>query len=401
MLIAYPHVATPGPGIDFIGYVIRWWDHWLKGRNSGLMEEPMLTAWMQQSEPPRARYAERRGRWIAEGNWPNANIAERIWHLSEDGLAEAAGTFARSIRSPATVGLASGEWCPYGWGPDMPTDQREDDAGSLCFDGAILDRPLQILGNASLTVDLASDRTEGLLAVRLNDLAPDGSVRRITYGLINLQHRDGHHRAVELRPGERYRVAVRLKAVGYELLPGHRLRLALSTAYWPLAMPAPDGGTLTVCGGELSLPLRGGDAAKPTELGAAWSPPPLDAEVLVRPERGRVRIERAGEDGRTTVHVVRNLGAIRISEVELALKALGAERYSILPEDPSAARSETERRAEFKRGAWHAAVATRTVLTSEGGNWRFLADLDAYEGGVRIFARSWDLTIPRSTARGS
>jgi hypothetical protein len=283
----------------------------------------------------------------------------------------------------------------------MPTDQREDDAGSLCFDGAVLDRPLQILGNARLAVELASDRTEGLLAVRLNDLAPDGSARRITYGLINLQHREGHERAVELRPGERYRVVVRLKAVGYELPPGHRLRIALSTAYWPLAMPGPHGATLAVYGGELSLPVREGEAAEPVELGQAWSPPPLDANVLVRPERGRLRIERAGEDGRTTVHVVRNLGAIRIPEVDLELKALGAERYSILPGDSSTARSETERRAEFGRGAWRAAVATKTVLTSEGGDWRFLADLDAYEGGVRIFARSWDFKIPRSTVGGS
>jgi putative CocE/NonD family hydrolase len=395
---AYPHVATPGPGVDFIGYVVRWWDHWLKGRDSGLMKEPMLTAWMQESEPPRARYARRRGRWIAEPSWPSANVVERTWHLSEHGLANEAAALRRSICSPTTVGLASGEWCPYGWGPDMPTDQREDDAGSLCFDGAVLDRPLQILGNARLAVELASDRTEGLLAVRLNDLAPDGSARRITYGLINLQHREGHERAVELRPGERYRVVVRLKAVGYELPPGHRLRIALSTAYWPLAMPGPHGATLAVYGGELSLPVREGEAAEPVELGQAWSPPPLDANVLVRPERGRLRIERAGEDGRTTVHVVRNLGAIRIPEVDLELKALGAERYSILPGDSSTARSETERRAEFGRGAWRAAVATKTVLTSEGGDWRFLADLDAYEDGVRVFARSWDLKIPRSTA---
>ncbi len=394
---AYPHVATPGPGVDFIGYVVRWWDHWLKGRDSGLMDEPMLTAWMQESEPPRARYAKRRGRWIGEPVWPSPNVADRVWHLTEGGLADEAGACLRTSRSPATVGLASGEWCPYGWGPDMPLDQREDDAGSLCFDRPALKRPLQILGNARLAVDLACDRPEALLAVRLNDLAPDGSSRRITYGLLNLQHRDGHERAAVLRTGERYRAVVRLKATGYELPAGHRLRVALSTAYWPLAMPGPESPTLTIYGGELSLPLREGEGAKPPELGEAWSPPPLQAEVLVPPERGRLRIERAGEDGRTTVHVVRNLGAIRIAEVDLELKALGSERYSILPEDPSAAWSQTERRAEFKRGAWHVVVTTRTVLKPEGADWRFLADLDAYEDGVRVFARSWDLKIPRTS----
>ena len=395
---AYPHVATPGPSIDFIGYVIRWWDHWLKGRATGIMDEPMLTAWLQESEPPRARYASRRGRWIAEQAWPSATVAEQVLHLTDEGLGATPGACDRSIRSPATVGLASGEWCPYGWGPDMPTDQREDDAGSLCFDGPVLGRPLQILGNATVVVDLASDRAEGLLAVRLNDLAPDGTSRRITYGLLNLQHRQGHARALPLAPGERCRATVRLKAVGYELPAGHRLRVALSTAYWPLAMTGPQAATLNIQGGELRLPLRQAEGPSPPALGEAWSPPPLEAEVLTPPARGRLLFERAGEDGRVSVHVVRNLGALRIPEVDLELQALGSERYSVLPADPASARSQTKRRAEFKRDDWHVAVETRSLLTSEGGDWRFRAELDASEGEARIFARSWDLRIPRSTA---
>lgn len=395
---AFPHVATPGPAIDFIGYVLRWFDHWLKGRDTGLMEEPMLTAWLQESEPPRARYRERRGRWIAEAAWPSPDIADHMLHLSEAGLGETPGSFARPICSPATTGLASGEWCPYGWGPDMPTDQREDDAGSLCFDGRPLDRPIEILGGAALTVELASDRPEGLLAARLSDLAPDGSVRRITYGLLNLQHREGHDHALALEPGRRYRVTVALKDVGYALPAGHRLRMALSTAYWPLAMPGPEAATLTIHSGALRLPLRQAPGPQPAAVGEPWSPPPLAAEVLVPPGRGRIRIERRVEDGHTAVDVVRNLGALRIADTALELGATGSERYEILCDDPGRARSETLRRAEFQRGDWHAAVETRTVLTSEGADWRFRATLDAYEGEARIFARNWDLRIPRSSA---
>ncbi|MEA2779575.1 MAG: uncharacterized protein QOK29_1119 [Rhodospirillaceae bacterium] len=397
---AFPHVATPGPQIDFLGYVLRWWDHWLKDRDTGLMDEPMLTAWLQESEPPRARYSERRGRWIAEQVWPSPGVADQVLHLTQMGLSEKPGVVAAAIRSPATTGLASGEWCPYGWGPDMPTDQREDDAGSLCFDSAVLDQPLQILGGARLVLELASDRPEAFIAVRLSDVAPEGGSARITYGLLNLQHRTGHDRAVTLTPGERYRVEVRLKDVAYELPAGHRLRVALSSAYWPLVMPAPQPATLTVDRGTLCLPLRRADAAPATlpELGVAWSPPPLEAEVLVPPGRGRMKIERAVDDGRTTVEVVRNLGALHIADVDLELQAVGSESYSILPDDPSAACSETRRRAEFKRADWHAAVVTRTVLRPQGEDWRFLATLDAYEGEAHVFARSWDLLIPRSLA---
>ena len=210
---AFPHVATPGPRVDFLGYVIRWWDHWLKGRDTGIMNEPMLTAWMQESEQPRARYAVRRGRWIAEAAWPSRQVVRQALQLTASGLAHEAAPFAQSVQSPATVGLASGEWCPYGWGPDMPTDQREDDAGSLCFDAAPLEAPLQLLGGARLVVEFSSDSVEGLLAVRLNDVSPDGTSARITYGLLNLQHCAGHERAQRVVPGRRYRAHIRFKDV--------------------------------------------------------------------------------------------------------------------------------------------------------------------------------------------
>lgn len=401
---AFPHVATPGPGIDFLGYVIRWWDHWLKGRDSGLMEEPQLTVWLQESEPPKPRYAQRKGRWIAERTWPSANVAERSLQLTARGLAvepTQPADFSVLVRSPATVGLASGEWCPYGWGPDMPTDQREDDAGSACFDSAPLEAPLQILGGARLRLRLGSDRPEAFVAVRLNEVAPDGTSTRITYGLLNLQHREGHARAVALTPGESVMVEVRLKDVAYEVPAGHRLRVAVSTAYWPLAVPLPQAAGLTLTAGTLSLPVRLGEGASPPELGVAWSPPPLEASVLMPPERGRVAIKREVDAGRTTVEVVRNLGALKIAETGLELRALGTESYSVVADDPATARSDAVRRAEFHRDDWHAVVATRSLLTLLPEGWRLVATLDAFDGEARIFSRSWDLTLPRSTAGGA
>jgi putative CocE/NonD family hydrolase len=396
---AFPHVATPGPRIDFINYVIRWWDHWLKGRDTGLMDEPMLTAWMQEAEPPQSRYGIRKGRWIAEAVWPSPNIAPLRLDLGPSGLGGPSTAFAQGIRSPATVGIASGEWCPYGWGPDMPTDQREEDAGSLCFDSTPFDGPLQLLGGARLSLHVSCDGPEAMLAARLVDLAPNGSASRITYGLLNLQHHGGHERAEALVPGERYRLEIKLKDVAYELPKGHRLRVALSTSYWPLAMPAPRPATVTVHGGSLSLPRRkaGDGPAQPPDLGQAWSPPPLEAKVLVAPERGRIRIERDAENGSATVDVVRNLGALHIADVDLDLTAVGSERYSMPAGDPAQARSEAQRRAEFKRADWHASVVTQSILTSSGGNWRLVATLSAFEGEAQVFARRWDLEIPRSS----
>lgn len=399
---AYSHVATPGPGFDFIGLATRWFDRWMKGVDNGIDAEPMLTAWMQAHEPPKPQYEERQGRWVAEAQWPSANVTPRVLSLSADGLGREDGVpFRATVKSPCTVGLASGEWCPYGWGPDMPGDQREDDAGSACFETAPLDEAVEILGRPEVTLTLAADQPEAILALRLNAVGPDGTSARITYGLLNLAHRDGFAIGRPLVPGESVEIAVPLKVAGYRVPAGHRLRLAVSTHYWPLAMPLPVAATVTLTGGTLTLPVRGGDAVPAPDLGTAWSPAPLAVEVIEAPARGRLRIAHDVATGRATVDVVRNLGAIRIAETGLELRALGSETYTTLRDDPAGASSFAFRRAEFIRGDWQARIETRSTVTATPGGWRLHAEYDAYDHGERIFARQWTIETPRAGAPGS
>ncbi len=398
---AYSHVATPGPAFDFIGVATRWFDRWMKDIDNGIEAEPMLTAWMQDYEPSKPQYDVRQGHWVAEAQWPSANVAPRTLYLSPDGLGEGRAPFAVTVKSPVTVGLASGEWCPYGWGPDMPGDQREDDAGSACFDSAPLDTAIEILGRPEVTLNLEVDQPEAILAVRLNTVAPDGTSARVTYGLINLAHRDGFAAGKPLIPGESVEVTVPLKVSGYRIPAGHRLRLAVSTQYWPLTMPLPVAAAVTLEAGSLSLPVRRGEGAAAPDLGGAWSPPPLETQVIEAPARGRLRIAQEVATGRTTVEVVRNLGAIRIAETGLELRALGSETYATLRDDPSASSSFAYRKAEFIRGDWHARIETRSTLTATPTGWRLHAEYDAYDHGERIFARQWTVETPRAGAPGS
>ncbi len=129
-------------------------------------------------------------------------------------------------------------------------------------------------------------------------------------------------------------------------------------------------------------------------------PPPLEAEVLTPPARGRLSIVRNLAAGTTEVRVVRNLGAIRIRDVDLELKALGSELYVAHPDDPGVTRSETDRRAEFRRGDWHVAVVTRSVLTATADTFRLQTEITATEGERRVFERRWDLANPRPGAPG-
>lgn len=395
---AYSHVATPGPNFDFIGLAVRWFDRWLKGIDNGIDSEPMLTAWMQEHEPPQPQYDTRKGRWIAEAEWPSAHVASRLLQLSGAGLGETATPFTVTVKSPATVGVASGEWCPYGWGPDMTLDQREDDAGSACFDTLPLDEPIEILGRPEVKLTLTVDQPEAILAVRLNAVTPDGTSTRITYGLLNLAHRDGFAAGEPLVPGETIEVTIPLKVVGYRVAPGQKLRLAISTQYWPLTMPLPVAATVTLKTGSLSVPVRAGDTVAAPDLGAAWSPPPLETEVIEAPARGRLRIEHEVATGRATVEVVRNLGAIRIAETGLELRALGNEVYATLRNDPASASSTAWRKAEFIRGDWQARIETRSTVTATSTGWRLHAQYDAYDRDERIFAREWTIETPRAGA---
>ena len=228
---AYPHFALPGPQIGFLQEMLRWWDHWLKGIDTGVMDEPMLRAWMTESVKPASRHEALPGRWIAEMSWPPNELAPCRLFLTDDGLRpDGALRAARSICSAQTVGEHAGEWCPFGRSRDQADDQREDDARSLVFETTPLDAPIEILGAPVVTLDVVSDKSIANLVVRLCDVHPSGESLRVSYGVLNLTHRDGHETPAPLVPGRRYQVRVQLNDAGAVLPAGHKVRLALSTS---------------------------------------------------------------------------------------------------------------------------------------------------------------------------
>src|SRR5215472_9537694 len=169
---------------------------------------------------------------VAEASWPPSGITPQRLLLTDAGLRnEAAPLTARAVCSPQTVGKCSGSWVPFGRGHDQAEDQRDDDIRSLVFETPPLDTPIEILGAAIVTLDLASDKPMANLVVRLCDVHPSGESLRVSYGVLNLAHRDGHDKPAPLAVGQRYRVRIQLNDAGSVFPAGHRIRLALSTAY--------------------------------------------------------------------------------------------------------------------------------------------------------------------------
>jgi uncharacterized protein len=294
---AYPHFALPGPQIGFLQEMLRWWDHWLKGVDTGVMNEPMLRAWMTDSVRPASHHEVLPGRWVAESSWPSPGITSSRLFLTNEGLRDTAAPLtARTVCSPQTVGQCAGSWVPFGRGHDQAGDQQEDDLRSLVFETPPLDTPIEILGAAIVTLDVASDRPITNLVVRLCDLSPSGESLRISYGVLNLAHRSGHESPMLLAIGERYRVRVQLNDTGSVFPAGHRVRLALSTAYWPMIWPSPEKATLLIFSGTLDLPLR-----PPQRTDALLSPlpqpesaPPEKPTMIRRGDLQIERIERIG-----------------------------------------------------------------------------------------------------------
>lgn len=397
----YPHLGIPGPAIGFLQESLRWWDRWLKNIETGIMNEPMLRVWMQESVPPTTYYEERPGRWVAESSWPSPFTILHKYPLAAGRIGEEDERIPERplrIQSPLSVGLFAGKWCSYAAGPDLAHDQREEDGGALVFDSASLEETIEILGAPVVELDLQADQPVAMVAVRLSDVAPDDKATRVTYGLLNLTHRNSREHPEYLNPEERYRVRVQFNDIAQVFPKGHRLRLSLSTSYWPLAWPPPEPVRLTVYTGSSSLCLpirRPRDTDKPlAAFGEPEGAAPL-RKTLVEPEHHNWRVIRDLAKDESTLEVINDKGTFRLDDIDLEVQNKTVETYTYQADNFSSVRGETLGVRSFKRQEWAVKTVTRTVLTSTSTHFHLLADLDAYEGDKRVYCQSWDKTIPR------
>jgi len=397
----FPHHGRPGPAIGFLQESIRWWDRWLKDRDDGIMREPMLRVWMQDSVPPTTKYDERPGRWVAERRWPSGRdelvrfpfARGRLGHPGERG-SEA----ELEISSPLSVGLFAGKWCSYADTPDLPHDQREEDGGALVFESDPLAEPIEILGAPAVDLDLRSDRAVAMVAVRLSDVSADQKATRVTYGLLNLTHRDGSESPAPLEPGTHYHVRIRLNDIAQRFPAGHRLRISVSTSYFPLAWPPPEPATLTLRARNCALTLPVRTASPLDDALEPFGPPegarPCEITWLETPHHNWWVIRDLAAD-ESTLRVLEDHGSKRLEAVELTVTGKTEEFYRHRADDYATVEGETRAERAFERGDWRVRIRTRTLLSSTPTHFRVRAELDAFESEARIFAKSWDVAVPR------
>ncbi|MEP2030552.1 MAG: CocE/NonD family hydrolase [Paracoccaceae bacterium] len=390
----YPHFAVPEPRIGFLQEALRWWDHWLKGIDTGVADDPDYRAYLMDGVRPRTWYAERAGRWIAESDGATAHIPTQEWHLTDEGMSAATGKLDQDVTSPAHCGAGGGEYCAIWLGPELPGDQRADDALSICFDGEALDQPFDIVGAPEIHLTLCANKPQAQIAVRLNHVHPDGASTRITYGVLNLSHRDSHAAPSPLEPGKPYEVAFNLDHIAYRVPAGHRLRLAISNAYWPLVWPSPDVATLTLSSGVLSVPVRLTTEKDEWVFALPEAEKPWDT-ITLRETKSIRRSETDHTTGEVSLVIEDDFGKVEDADHGLITGSVARERWAIHPDEPKSARGTLHWSDELGRGDWFVRTETYSEMWCDAEAFYLRARVEAYENDTLIYERDTSDQIPR------
>ena len=395
----YPHFAWPRPRADFHAEAIAWWDRWLKDVRNGVEDLPAYRAYITEAVRPTAVREFDPGRWVAETKWPSPAIKPMRLRLSADGRLREGDTAAGSvsIRSSQVCGVMSGEFFTLSPKGDMPGNQQLDDAGSLVFETELLSEPVEILGRPSLKIRVAIDAPVGNLIARLVDVHPDGTGHRVSFGVLNLACRRDQAAPEPMVPGVAETITLALDECGHRFLAGHRLRLSISTAYWPLVLPPPSVVTASLqldAASTLTLPLRkGGDRIDVPEPANA---DPLPKYRQITPELSRRWVEHDFTGGATRYNILVDTGEVEIAAAEsLIARELRRETYTISPHDPLSAVSKCRWLMTRQRGDWSVRTICRTTLTADATHFHIAGDLRAFEGETEVFKRDWVDKIER------
>ncbi len=391
----YPHFAWPRPRWEFHEEAIAWWNRWLRDDTS-VAEVPSLRAYILDGPRPALRREHDPGYWIAID-------AQQAPSFQEFGIDAAgrlapgaiAGTGEALIHSPLDTGTSAGEWFTLAPDAEIAGDQRGDDAGSLCFETAPLSEERVFLGQPEIVLTLNSSAEAANLIVRVNDVHPDGAATRVSLGMLNLAHRDSNGAPAPVPVGKPVTLRIQLDACGYRFAPGHRIRVALSTSYWPMVLPQPVDAVLALDTASLRLRMPALGAHRRIDLPEPEDPDPLPKYVALAPSHSYRRVIRDQQTGTTEFIREGDTGRNRHPGNGLETHETTIDRWRITAGDPLSMEGECEWTCRMGRGDWQ--VETRSALTMRctASDWIIQARVEAFEGEVQVFAREKDITIPR------
>ena len=380
-----PQWGSPGPSLGWSFEEVRWWKHWLAGVPTGIMDEPTIRIYMPYRTAWETYPKDTPGRWVAENRWP-PQVTARTWFLDEGRLSDAPGSRGTvEYVADKVVGLHKPEWLPFP--PEgMPTEQSPDDKKSLVFDSQPLKADIEILGHPVARIRVAANRPVAKLALRLCEVTPEGKSWLVTYGLLNLTHRDSDAKPSAMTPGQFYDVKIDLSLIAHRFKTGNRIRLAVSESLWPLVWPSPEIVTLTLTHGASSLEF-------PVRAPVPDPKFPIPVNRALAKESGPLfgSLKEAGPDADGWYDLRQDPPPMTYTVADTGTTIVGGyglqERLRIKEGDNSSCSWEGEHTGGFKRGDWDCTVHVAFKLTSTADTFVIDETVRALEGDKVIFER--------------
>ncbi len=217
----------PEAAFDLHAWRLRWYDHWLKGVENGVMDGPPVRLFLMGTN-----------RWIGLSDWPPTEVTYRPLYLAGG---------AEPDRGRLTLDLPPTDDPPdrFAYDPDDPVpslgrglqspppDYRPIEDRVLTYTSAVLEEDLHIVGPIKAVLHAASSAPDTDWVVRLCDVWPDGRSIALCDGILRARYRDSFQRPAPMQPGQVYRFEVDLRATAQTFPAGHRLRVHVTSSDFP------------------------------------------------------------------------------------------------------------------------------------------------------------------------
>ncbi len=391
----FPNDAVPGPQIEWRNEAVRWFDHWLKGRDTGVERDPRLVIYMQHWHPPDPSLETVPGEWRREDVWPPKDTQPSTLFLQPN------HTLARTAAQPdkhqlkyvPSIGVEAGFW----WG-ELLSDPRPVDAFSLVYDSALLPEDVAILGRPHALLRASASAPLAGWFARLSDVAPDGTVTQITGAGINGAQRDSMTEPRDLEPGKVYALDIEMHLTSWVFPKGHCIRVAISNALWPMMLPTPYSMTTSLelggtGGSRIVLPIVPEHGAASPEFSR---PEPSEERTDVKAEGfpwpGEWTVERDEARHKTTVHWKGKEGSTYPWGTESDYENLTYDADDAHPETSSVqGEAETVFALKGRTLTWRGHL----LVTTDQKNFYYKYTRELLKDGALIKSKTWQETIAR------
>jgi uncharacterized protein len=385
----FPHNAVPGPAIEWRAEAVRWWDHWLKGIDTGVLAEPPVTVFVQHWHAPDPDLVELPGRWRSESALPPERTQYQTLYCRSDGKLTGQpgpGEATVKLRYVPSAGVEAGHW----WG-ELTVDQRGADAFGLTFDTEPLEARLEILGFPQVEIHGSSGAKPLHWFARLCDVAPDGSVTLVTGG----GRASDPDPLRDAPPASLGGVVLDLHVTSWVFPRGHKVRLCLSNATWPMIWPTPHLDTAEVrlgpAGTRLVLPTVP-DEPRPEPTypvpGPAQRPDDVRGWGEMLPTRWTTRRDGAGLVTTWRATSGSEFGWGRVVDEEYL-------RYEVSDTDPAHAAARGEARTEIHLPDRLLSFNSVLELDSDSTSLRYRYRRELRNDGLLIRERTWERRFRR------